>query len=600
MLAIVCALVAPLTMGEPRLFFDHGAANPQPRVEFRFTGSQDGELHGAVETPSYHADLSVRAQDGGRAIELTVRYRKPVSVQHEWIELVLPADSARALGRDGALHELPPLLRLDAWSPKYLEASTAGGTVVLTAGDEFEGMAMERRPDRVLVTLELDDVANHPFHYESRCRSNWHLRMPSRDHSARFRAPGEVASYHLWLTRAAEHPQPLTKQRFPDGQRAAFALTDHADQSSVATLRALLYGSSADPPPQGQGILGHHLRMTKALFFDSAGAARPQLEDPAMQALARALVQAGSEVIPHSATPRRDSRAVTEQALRFFQTLGAHTWIDHQVETNCEAFTDRGWKIGDAFYIADLLVKYGIRYVWSGRDPQAPGGGINLLAPDRPELRTAWLYGHGPDAAGGPRVYLWRSEWAFLDEARFYATYSNPALDRLIAERGVHVAHTYLETLHDVGPMRARRVLVRADDGSVRTAPAFEHLLGELERRQAAGELWVAPIGALADHVLAMSQVELRYQADGSVILRNQGATPVQGATFTAAETVEIDGAPPQGSRVEADGVTFWLDLQPGRDYRVTSADGFVKSQDEPDLRAAGRITPKNRRPRDR
>src|SRR5262249_40651753 len=94
---------------------------------------------------------------------------------------------------------------------------------------------------------------------------------------------------------------------------------------------------------------------------------------------------------------------------RFFQTLAAHTWIDHQVETNCEAFTDRGWKPGDPYYIADLLVRYGYRYIWSGRDPGTPAGELNMLAPDHPELRTPWLYAHGPDAAGAPRLLLCRA-----------------------------------------------------------------------------------------------------------------------------------------------------------------------------------------------
>jgi hypothetical protein len=345
-------------------------------------------------------------------------------------------------------------------------------------------------------------------------------------------------------------------QRFSSGARAALALTDHADQSSYETLRALLYGSGKG------GILGHHLRFTKALFFDSAGLAKPQLEDARVRDLAQQMVAAGSEVIPHSATPRSDPRAVTEKALKYFHDLAARNWIDHQPETNCEAFTDRGWKPGDPFYIGDLFAQYGIRYAWSGLDPIPPDGSINMLA-----SRTPWLFRFAGE------LYLWSSVWMYVEAPRFYGALAPDRLDRLEDERGLHIAHTYLESLHARGKYRARHVLVN-DGTAIATSPEFEALLADLERRQERGTLEVAPVSALADHALALAHVELRYQEDGSVVLRNTGNEPISGATFTAPCEVTVDGQQPRHARTESDGYTFWLDLLPGRDVVVALEQG--------------------------
>jgi hypothetical protein len=507
-----------------------------------------------VETPAFTAHLDKAPAGALDEYTLTITYRQPANVRRETLEIELPAPSgARVIFRDGRLRELNGSpLHMDAFGPKYIEAMSESGSIVLVATGELEGFAAQKLPGgHVRVSLELDDTANHPFRAESKCVRNWRHPAKMADHSTRQRAADEIATYRFFLGQTAAHPTPLVMQRFSAGARAAVALTDHADQSSFETLRALLYGSGKG------GILGHHLKFTKALFFDSAGLAKPQLDDARVRELAQAMVAAGSEVIPHSATPRPDSRAVTEKALKYFHDLSARNWIDHQPETNCEAFTDRGWKPGDPFYIGDLFAQYGIKYAWSGLDPIPPDGNLNMLA-----SRTPWLFRFAPN------LYLWSSVWMYVEAPRFYAALAPDRLDRLEDERGLHIAHTYLESLHPKGKYRARHVLTH-DGTEIVTSAEFESLLAELERRQERGTLEVAPVSALADHALALAHVELRYQEDGSVVLRNTGNEPIAGATFTAPCDVTIDGGAPLHARTESDGLTFWLDLLPGRDVVV-------------------------------
>jgi hypothetical protein len=577
----VTALVAlaQLAAAQPVMVLDHGSAARHP---LHLAAAADEAVKSAVALgPSYVATVTESPGGALRAVTVEIHYAKPVAVRHEWIELDLPAGEARAIGRDGGLHDLPPVLHIDAWSPKYLEARAGDRATVLVGGDDLEGVSFERRPGRVHVVLELDDTVNHPFRYESRCRSSWRTQARAMDHSARWRAAGETALYHFWIGEVAPGPIPLIKQRTPQGARAAIAITDHADQSSPDTLRALLYGSS-DPhaPRYGRGgFFGHHLRLTKSLFYDSAGAAPPQLDDPRVRELADEMVAHGSEVIPHSATPRADSREVTERALAYFQRFAARTWIDHQHETNCEAFTDRGWKRGDPYYIADLLDRYGYRYVWSASELAQPANtaALDLLLPDHPELRAPWLFAHGPDEPGAPRLLLWSSQWMYLDARRLYALYAPAALDRLESRRGLHIAHTYLESLHARGPLRDRGLLTRNPDGSIVTQDGFEQVLAELERRQQRGSLLVAPIGELLDHVVAMSHVEVRYREGGSAVVTNAGPHRVTGASFTAPGPVLVDGAPPAHARTDPDGYTFWIDeLAPGCAITIETRTGFL------------------------
>ena len=208
--------------------------------------------------------------------------------------------------------------------------------------------------------IELEATEARPFMHDAACTNEWrapnqHLPVP-----ARLRVVEEPV--HARVQWIPDGPPMLAKAHFPEGRRAALAITDHADQSSARTLAALARGRS-DQKSATMGLLAHHLSITKSLF--AHGSDRPQLEDPTVVALADELHAAGSEIVPHSATPKRDDRPVTLAALETFSRWKARTWIDHQPETNCEAFGDLGFHTNGRFAIADLLAAHGYEYVWA-------------------------------------------------------------------------------------------------------------------------------------------------------------------------------------------------------------------------------------------
>jgi hypothetical protein len=264
---------------------------------------------------------------------------------------------------------------------------------------------------------------------------------------------------------------------------------------------------------------------------------------------------------------------VTVQALELFGRWHARTWIDHQPETNCEAFGDQGFRSTGRFAIADLLAAHHYEYVWAEID--ADPGPLNLLHPDRPGLHAPTVWPVGRLDFGGPAtLWMFRSQWAFLSAHHFYNMYAPAALDRLERERGLHIAHTYLETYH---PSRTKfglkNLIVPVDpqheraggDGPVQLAPEFDRLLSSLAARQERGTLWVPTLATLADRLRAVGAVRITVGADHRILV--QSPAPLPGATFVVARPdapVRINGELPRGVRTNRGETIFWTDLPAG------------------------------------
>ena len=255
-----------------------------------------------------------------------------------------------------------------------------------------------------------------------------------------------------------------------------------------------------------------------------------------------------------------------------FARWHARTWIDHQPETNCEAFGDQGYRSTGKFAIADLLAAHGYQYVWAEVDLDP--GPLNLLRADHLAQRAPTLWPLGRLDLGGPSgLWMFRSQWAFLDSRHFYNMYSAAALDRLERERGLHIAHTYLETYHPAHTkFGLKNLIVPVDPGDkaggsgpVQLAPEFDRLLASLQARQARGTLWVPTLAALGDRLRAIADMKMTVGADHRVLV--QTPVPIDGATFVVARpaaSVQVNGQPPKGLRSEHGETTFWTDLPTG------------------------------------
>jgi hypothetical protein len=579
-LAVTTATGASTFEVRPRLVIEHRRTTPAPHGtiegrapdEWVIVESPRARSAGARRVgPTYRADVTLewRADEPGVDVRVDLTYLAPVRVVREALELTLPADAVAAVYRDGELREVPRTgsLHIDRWTPRLCQVRRGGGAL-LVDGRGVEGMEVRRAGRAVTVRLELDDVLNHPFRVEPRCRTRWRSVGRPVDESARRRREGEQVTYRARLIPGGV---PLLLDRLPEGRRAVVVFSDHADQTTLTSLRALLYGTSDEQDPRfGRGgFLGHGLPLTKA-FFRRGEVGRPQLEDPRVFALAEKLLSSGGEIALHSATPAPDPRPVTEEALAFVKPLRVETWIDHQPPTNCEAFTDRGWRPGDPYAIGDLLETAGIRTVWAaGKEPQDD---INLLRPREAGAHVPFLYPQAAPAPGAPAgLWLFRSVWAYVEEPRLFRLLAPERLDRLEAERGVAILHTYLEALRPERRLR-RRNLMRpgARPDAVELDPRFDALLADLARRAAGGRLWVTTLRDLGAHLRAMAALEVRPAADGAITVRNPGPATLRGATFRLPRAGARLIAPGARAAVTREG-GLALDLAPGAAVRLTA-----------------------------
>ncbi len=548
------------------------ATLPAPvRVPLRLVADQEARVARGT-SPDGAFTVAVREERlaGALGTFITVEgaWHKPAWVRTAMVELPFDGDRATVIGRD-LKPAVVPVAILERFDPKWIVVERAGKPLTtVSIEDGLDGVEVRFGGGTVTVRLELDVAEARPFVHDARCTTNWHDPNQHLPAPLRQRLADEKVTARAQVM--AGGGLALVKARFPDGRRAALTFSDHADQSTARTLDVL-----------ASGFLRHKLVLTKALF--AHGTDRPQLEDPKVQALADALFAGGSEVIPHSATPKRDERPVTAAALDRFERWKARTWIDHQPETNCEAFGDQGFRVGGRFGIADLLVAHHYDYVWAEVD--AKPDEFNLLLPRQLGRRAPTVWPVGRLEAGAPdSLWMFRSVWAFLEAKRFYGMYAPARLDKLEAERGLHVSHTYLETYH---PRRTifglKNLIIPADKkglpggpGPVKLDPRFELLLGELEARQERGSLWVPTVAALGDRLRAVSELRVLIGADGHAILR--AARPLSGATFVVQEgglTVELGGRAPKGQRSDGKTTEFWDDLPAGdTPLQLSRADG--------------------------
>ncbi len=501
-----------------------------------------GTAQDAAVKLSISLGAGVRTQD----LDVSAEVLRAMPVRQIAVRLRFAATGFTLLGRDYRPTSAPKVV-LDRFDPKWIGLRDHARPVAsLLLDDDLDSARVSIEQGQVLVELELFSSSARPFGHLPRCGHVWrdiHGRVALLD---RFLHAGDKLSASGQLLRG--ETRPLALSPWPAGRAAAFVITDHADQSSGETLHALLAGASdADLEHPIGGLLGHGIPITKALFLRGGarhGGARPQLEDASFVALAERMRAAGNELVPHSATPLPDQRATTEQALVWFAARGAHTWIDHQPQTNCEGFCQAGWHARTG--IADLLAAHDFRDVWDLSEWAGPE--LDERDPRHLERAAATVWPLGRLEADGPEsLWMFRSTWAFIPTGQFFARYAPAKLDRLEHDRGIHIAHTYLETLH---PKRTffgqRNLMLRSPNGRVTLDPRFEALLADLHRRSERGSLWVAPLGPVADRLRALRQVRLRVSEAGQLsVTRPNGLTELTihvGATASFAPPRALGG----------------------------------------------------------
>lgn len=498
-------------------------------------------------------------------LSVGVEYTADVEVAHEEVTLrVGSATGARVLGRDLLMRAVEDGRKhlTDPWTPLEVAWDTALGRIAVLRRLGFPSATVRMVEGELEVCLDLDHAGNHPYRPHDRCYETYSAANQRLTLDGTPRRAGERTRHEaeIWFGDLL----PLRLQRLPRGYRAAVVFTSHADQSKVGTTRALLWGhSNPGAPAYGRsGMLGHGLSLTLSAFAEAGSNA--DMSVPEYAALLAEAAAHGVEVCPHSVTSRPDDRDTVARLLPQYAPFSPRTWIDHQPDTNCEAINNAtGLPGGDARYaIRDLLLQAGYRYFWVTPDVPLLDRGLNLLAPRRPDHRPAIFFRNRHVQIDGSTPWLFRTAWMFLRRETFVRSYDDEQLERLTKERGVHVAHVYLDT-HQARGRHAGRSLVEPEGHHFRIRDDVDEVFRRLAQRQQRGEIWVTSMREMGDHLSAITELTVDYRPDGSAVV-TAGDEAVIDVTFgIPVEDAEIlvDGESPRGTTRRGGETSFWFHL---------------------------------------
>lgn len=516
------------------------------------------------DTPTARVAITISGNKGSSLVRLATKisYLQPTFVQQESLEIGFLCDDLSYMNRAERMSSVVGRgirHHVDRWTHKRVDVTNKESRWSVIASPNLSSMTVERmkqgkrkksfrdrdersaRPDCSIV-LTYDDARNHPAVYAARCQRRWYPPSPRILRSRRFRRKGEEVERETWFY-IGNTPRIAHKARLPRGYAAAISFTDHADQSAPGPLKALLIGRSdgsfSNPPG---GFIGNGLGFTKTLFHRKSP--RPQMEHAGVRKMVEKASAASIEFGLHSATPGPDDRKTTEKALKAFAPWGV-TWIDHQPDTNCESYSSRGWDEQSEFFIADLLHQHGFRYVWTGDDVSLPGRQLNMLRPERPEERASFLFPFHVSTRHEGDLWLFRSVWFYVGPEVFSRAFSKSNMERFVQNRGIFIAHTYLDSHHPPGHRRHGLALIRRHrEGYWHLHPQAEGALSRLGRAQRRKEIWTTSMRDLGNHLSCWDNITLRASTRDTLVIKNPGGCALDGFAFRIHDNKESNVKP--------------------------------------------------------
>ncbi len=451
--------------------------------------------------------------------KIRTEYLKNQSVDKEKIDLLFSSVAGSILTRD---MKMSPLEHKNYWSdlhtPKVLRMDSGFS---LTGADNLQVMGVEVRKDETLVSLYSDNSSSHPyFRFPS---SNDGKKTAGAPANETIRKAGDTNFIHFEFS-LDSNLTPLLKSRQPNGYDAALVISEHADGGNYPRTMAVAYGTdnTADPFFGKRGIVGHGLTWTKSVFILDSGDAPIKLFSD--------LHKAGVEIVPHSV--KSDgiiSPGQVAEGLEMMKQFGSRNWIDHSAGgglTHWEALSSQGAVPGGAYYILDILHRFGYRYAWAYLDYAPEKGNINIMTPlERSVNRPIQWRNNQFDPEPDPEkcIYLWAT---FGTEYRPDLTLAPVNIDRLIAERGISISHEYF------GNKRSREKAWKTEGGNTVIMPEFDKNLEYIANKKKEGLLWVTTMSQLADYLLAWEKVEVSSNIDGSFTVTNHANKAIEGLTL--------------------------------------------------------------------
>lgn len=144
-------------------------------------------------------------------------------------------------------------------------------------------------------------------------------------------------------------------------------------------------------------------------------------------------------------------------------------------------------------------------------------------------------------------------------------SYNTHSIDRLVADAGLHIGHTYLG-FH--GPKYDDCAFERLASGEYRVAEGFEQFLSSIRHHVSASMLWNPTLREFGAYVDDISAISIQKVEDHWRVTNNSGK-PLKGVTLRSQIPLSISGSAALGSRNEADGNWYSIDVGPNADFTI-------------------------------
>lgn len=139
--------------------------------------------------------------------------------------------------------------------------------------------------------------------------------------------------------------------------------------------------------------------------------------------------------------------------------------------------------------------------------------------------------------------------------------YNEQNLLQLINDRGVFISHAYIARIPQ--GKAAGKILKRDQKGALVIQPSFDQLLKKMASLRDQQKLYLTTVRDLMKYWLALEQVRMEYDANGTVRVYNDGPAKISGLSMAVrGAEVYVNGKKPPQKKDQGD-LIFWFDLEP-------------------------------------
>ncbi len=406
----------------------------------------------------------------------------------------------------------------------------------------------------------------------------------------------------------------------PEGFKAGYVFTEHADGGNIRTQRAAYFGSEdiTKANKATGGFVFYKIPVTKSIFYigphTSPGASIYEggKISSLLEFIDQLYLTGIYDLCLHTPENTTSNREVLEESIKFMkERYKTICWIDHGFyggKINREAFVCDGLDSLSPFYAADFWEKYDTKYFWSPAVEMQKNSNWVSVTDNMKKLKfyRAYVtflqryasptnlknlnfvqlikkiktnyslrveentleYNSGTSL---PTPLYWQSptrtrqfySWA-TDQEKVYGDLSEKDVEKekeqlsnLIAHQGIFVNHGYF-----VRNRSDDKILLKKN-GKLVVNPNFDKILASISELRKKGDLYVTTIRNLLDYWILLQKVSFEYLPDGSINIINNNDKPINGLSMVIkAKEVLVNGKIP-AMKPSGEDTIFWFNMEP-------------------------------------